>query len=534
MAKNGYPTRDPRPGYGWTPCAMCNQEGEILSRWSAGADSGKIRCPRCFRLGWVQLSLDVLRKSHPPSASPPTAPEEPPHQSKKEEPARPPEATPVESPKPSPQEPQAAPTEPVRQLDKHTAARSYYAETGRYAEHPPGCTCWQCNEGRNKQKFSRGRPPRTATRWRRPPQPPSRPPTFGTRPPNPQGPRKRWWSFWHLLWIVPVLLIGFSILTNLDEFDNLLNEGNETLTVAAQPTYTPTPSATPSRSPTMRPMRSSVPTALPTPTSIPTAAPVPSTAPTPSSTPTLSPTPEPTPVPTPTSTPLPTPVATLVPTPSSTLTPEPTPEPTPIPTPTPASTPASTPITTHSATPSGKVPGGTLLDAVDIYTAVIRYTNEARVASGLSPLLEDIAISRIAFAHSANMAVSGVLSHTIRGQDPTDRALAAGYDCRAYRTATSYTYGLSENIYEFPRIRLWTSWTLAGLVTRTEPTEFIRSSEEMGRGLVDGWMNSPGHRANILDPYATRIGVGIYIHQSIEHGYVSETVWATQNFSECT
>ena len=174
------------------------------------------------------------------------------------------------------------------------------------------------------------------------------------------------------------------------------------------------------------------------------------------------------------------------------------------------------------------------MDAAKIYTSVIRHTNEARVASGLPPLVEDIAISEIAYIHSANMAASGVLSHTFRGQDPTDRALAAGYDCKAFRTATSYTYGLSENIYKSPRIRLWTSWTLAGVLTRTEPTEFIRSSEEMADALVSGWLNSPGHRANILDPYATRIGVGIYIKREIEHGYISETVWATQNFSECT
>ena len=50
---------------------MCNGEGEILSRWAAGADSGRIRCPRCFRLGWVQRSLGLLRKDHPPTPKKP-------------------------------------------------------------------------------------------------------------------------------------------------------------------------------------------------------------------------------------------------------------------------------------------------------------------------------------------------------------------------------------------------------------------------------------------------------------------------------
>ncbi len=230
------------------------------------------------------------------------------------------------------------------------------------------------------------------------------------------------------------------------------------------------------------------------------------------------------------------------PTPTSEPSPTPTPEPTPVPTPkatpipTPAPTPLPTPVTTPtpSATISGRAPGGTLLDAADIYAAVIRYTNEARVTSGLPPLLEDTEISRIAFSHSTNMAVSGVLSHTLRGQDATDRALAAGYDCRAFRGDGSYTYGLSENIIKAPRIRQWTTTTINSIAISTKPTIYHKTSNDMARALVDSWLNSAGHRANILDPYATRIGIGIYIQRSIENGYISETVWATQNFSECT
>ena len=179
------------------------------------------------------------------------------------------------------------------------------------------------------------------------------------------------------------------------------------------------------------------------------------------------------------------------------------------------------------------MPGGSLLEAVDIYSAVIKYTNEERVASGLSPLLEDMEISKIAFLHSTNMALLDDLSHTFKGQNPTDRALAAGYDCKALRGDGTYTFGLSENIAEYPRIKTWTYTSVNGKTVSVEPTSY-RSSSEMALDLVTGWMNSPGHRANILDPYATRMGVGIYIQQEIENGYVAETVWATQNFSECT
>ena len=47
-------------------------------------------------------------------------------------------------------------------------------------------------------------------------------------------------------------------------------------------------------------------------------------------------------------------------------------------------------------------------------------------------------------------------------------------------------------------------------------------------------MDSPGHRANILDPQARRIGVGVYIKETVKYGrWVDEIVFATQNFSEC-
>ena len=200
---------------------------------------------------------------------------------------------------------------------------------------------------------------------------------------------------------------------------------------------------------------------------------------------------------------------------------EPTPTPTlVVATPTPAPTPEPPPF-----------PGGVPLDAHTIHALVVKLTNEERVAFRLPPLLEDEAINAIALTHSANMGQTGILSHTLNGQDATDRALAAGYDCEAYRGDGSYTYGLSENIFEHPRIEVWTR-TIGFVTASTTPTTY-RSSSEMAQALVTGWMNSLGHRENILDPHATRIGIGIYIQRENEYGYSSETVWATQNFSEC-
>ena len=39
---------------------------------------------------------------------------------------------------------------------------------------------------------------------------------------------------------------------------------------------------------------------------------------------------------------------------------------------------------------------------------------------------------------------------------------------------------------------------------------------------IDGWMNSPGHRANLLDPNSREIGLGYYLRESDGRGYVAQ------------
>ena len=194
----------------------------------------------------------------------------------------------------------------------------------------------------------------------------------------------------------------------------------------------------------------------------------------------------------------------------------------------PSPTPTATPTPRPTATPTPRYAGGAPLDIPTIEAMIIRLTNQERQRAGLEPLQHDPSISRIAKMHSEDMILRG-FRHELGGKDPTDRALDAGYDCRAYQPDGSYTYGLSENIFEYPRVRVWTTSTWSG----TRVSEAY-STEEMAIALVQGWMDSPGHRANILDRDARRIGVGVAIEEQEEYGYTTETVYATQNFSACS
>jgi uncharacterized protein YkwD len=110
-----------------------------------------------------------------------------------------------------------------------------------------------------------------------------------------------------------------------------------------------------------------------------------------------------------------------------------------------------------------------------------QYVNDQRVANGLAALPVDADVTGVARGHSTDMATRNYFEHeTPEGLSPGDRAQQAGI---------SYTmYG--ENI-------AWTS-ARAG-----------RSDEELADAIVRGWMNSPGHRANILRAEWQAAGLGI-------------------------
>lgn len=103
---------------------------------------------------------------------------------------------------------------------------------------------------------------------------------------------------------------------------------------------------------------------------------------------------------------------------------------------------------------------------------VVRLVNEIRKQNGLTPLTQDWELSRVARYKSQDMRDKGYFSHT------------------------SPTYGTP-----FQMIRAF------GLSYRTAG-ENIARGYSTPQAVVNGWMNSSGHRANILNASFTKIGVG--------------------------
>jgi len=117
---------------------------------------------------------------------------------------------------------------------------------------------------------------------------------------------------------------------------------------------------------------------------------------------------------------------------------------------------------------------------------LFRLTNEARAQQGLDPLEWDERLAQIAAAHAEQMASHNQLSHQFPGE-PTvrQRVISTGM-----RSNTS-----GENV---------------GFAATVD-------------GIHDGWMNSPGHRRNILDARFNAIGIGV-----VRNG---PRVWAVQDLA---
>ena len=120
------------------------------------------------------------------------------------------------------------------------------------------------------------------------------------------------------------------------------------------------------------------------------------------------------------------------------------------------------------------------MDIVAWEYQVFELVNEIRAENGLEPFVYDYTLADVARAHSRDMIDRNFFDHeNPDGESPSDRISAAGI--RWSRCAENIAAGYSS------------------------PQE-----------VVEGWMDSPGHRANILGN-CERLGVGLAIGGSYRY-----------------
>ncbi len=127
-------------------------------------------------------------------------------------------------------------------------------------------------------------------------------------------------------------------------------------------------------------------------------------------------------------------------------------------------------------------PGAAILAEAEVL--IYRFTNEIRARYNLPPLAREEALEGLARTHCQDMLQRRFFSHyTPEGLAPKDR-VTPHYPYQIYR--------LGENI--------WKGFN-----------QSLNNPEDLARFIVDGWMNSPGHRENIFCPDFTHLGIGVAV-----------------------
>ncbi|MCH0560322.1 sigma-70 family RNA polymerase sigma factor [Streptomyces sp. MUM 16J] len=160
--------------------------------------------------------------------------------------------------------------------------------------------------------------------------------------------------------------------------------------------------------------------------------------------------------------------------PTASKSPKPARKSTPVPRQTPRTTPSSAGAAQVQSAPANTV------------AQVVALVNKERATAGCGPVTENAQLEKAAQAHSDDMAARNFFDHTNPdGAGPGDRITAAGYH-----------------------------WSTYG--------ENIARGQQTPQSVMDAWMNSPGHRANILNCAFKDIGVGVH--------KASGGPWWTQDF----
>lgn len=157
------------------------------------------------------------------------------------------------------------------------------------------------------------------------------------------------------------------------------------------------------------------------------------------------------------------------------------------------------------------------IDTIELENKIHLLINQQRQYNGISALVWDARLANVARIHSDDMASRDYFSHdTPEGLDPTARG--AKYGVRCEKTVGNLIYsGIAENIFQnnlYDRI-----WYTNGVPTSYEWNDM----NDLAQSTVSGWMDSPGHRQNILTQTYDRAGIGIAISSD-------DKVYITQDF----
>lgn len=185
-----------------------------------------------------------------------------------------------------------------------------------------------------------------------------------------------------------------------------------------------------------------------------------------------------------------------------------------------ACTRAALPQSAYAAVPADRIDLGRL------NAAVLAEVNYERCQQGLRPLASaDTRLLSVTMDHSAWMASKGTLSHksNVRGRRTLGDRLKASR--MRVRTASENIAVLSRYQFGQSRFRVLDS-RQCQFADRAGRQIAPHSYASLARTVVGLWMQSAGHRRNILDRKVTRVSTSAAFGNSQHCGQF----WVTQNF----
>lgn len=151
------------------------------------------------------------------------------------------------------------------------------------------------------------------------------------------------------------------------------------------------------------------------------------------------------------------------------------------------------------------VKGGSDRSREELERFILKWTNQERANNKLPTLRTNIDLGRLAQIHSQDQAKVRLMAHNSekfpKGRQTFDERM------KTLQFPRPVTFG--ENIF-------WTSQKFPATLS---------GRDEYAHKIVRAWMNSPGHRKNILNPEFKSMGIGF------SDGYVTQLFSSRQHVS---
>ena len=153
------------------------------------------------------------------------------------------------------------------------------------------------------------------------------------------------------------------------------------------------------------------------------------------------------------------------------------------------------------------------IDITRLENKIHDLVNKERAKRGLSALVKDKSLRKVARNYSQDMVERNFFSHN----DPDGRSFYNRYEAEGFKCSIrigSTTCMGAENIAQ--TYLYSSSFYKDGKTLHTWSTE-----EKIAESVVKLWMSSKGHKANILTPYFKRQGIGV-VFSDDGRAYITE------------